>query len=236
MDIKAFGKHTLFLVKKYSPEILLATGTAATITSGILFSRAGTKAERMRKYETKAEQVKHYIPAALTMCAGIGCYFGTYTIMRRRFLAALAACAALEKAYKELATRNEYQNKVESLAASPNEEKEFEIIEDSPYAVVYSKETTNEWYEEIERIRFFLKQQEKFAQYKLDSDGYIFLNDVYKLLGLKKKTSVGQICGWKKGDNSDNFIEFRYDLKELADGSNSMIIDFNVDGVIWDKI
>lgn len=67
----------------------------------------------------------------------------------------------------------------------------------------------------------------------------VFLNEVYDALGYER-TKEGQVVGWHydldhpTGDNKIEFvpIEF-YDDKYQA---KSVIIDFNVDGNVWDLL
>lgn len=88
----------------------------------------------------------------------------------------------------------------------------------------------------------FLKQVQAWANDALRVRGYIFLNEVYEALGMSK-TKVGQIVGWiynEKNPNGDNFVDFGLECKDfdqfIRDYPNSILLDFNVDGVILDKI
>ena len=71
----------------------------------------------------------------------------------------------------------------------------------------------------------FLRHQERFANDKLKAKGFIFLNDVYEMLGMKK-TALGQLAGWVYKD-ACSCVEF----KVLDD-----LVIFNIDGIILDKI
>ena len=84
----------------------------------------------------------------------------------------------------------------------------------------------------------FLKAQETYANDLLKQKGYLFLNDVYKLLGLSE-TKSGQIVGWvydEKNPVGDNFVDFGIYKDYGADFINgfgtSILLDFNVDGNI----
>ena len=89
----------------------------------------------------------------------------------------------------------------------------------------------------------FLRRQQDAANDRLKSDGYLFLNDVYEMLGFPK-TKAGQMVGWiydEKNPNGDNFVDFGiYDISKPANSKfvngyeRSIILDFNVDGVILD--
>ena len=90
----------------------------------------------------------------------------------------------------------------------------------------------------------FIRCQEAFAQQKLECQGYLFLNDVYDLLGFKR-TKAGQVVGWifdPENPEIDSEVKFSIisavkdkDILDLYD-EESILLDFNVDGVIIDKI
>ena len=89
----------------------------------------------------------------------------------------------------------------------------------------------------------FLKAQQQYANDLLRAKGRLFLNDVYDMLGIEK-TKAGQIVGWvydPENPNGDNFVDFGiYDMSKervraFVNGYEATILlDFNVDGNIWD--
>ena len=74
----------------------------------------------------------------------------------------------------------------------------------------------------------FLKVQESWANERLQARGHVFLNDVYDMLGLPR-TSAGQLVGWLQEHAPVEFL-----LTPNNDGS--IMIDFNVGGVMYHKI
>lgn len=87
----------------------------------------------------------------------------------------------------------------------------------------------------------FLKTQQEYANQLLHSRGHVFLNDVYDALGIPR-TPAGATVGWVEG-LGDNFIDFgiysTYNerARDFVNGyENVILLDFNVDGPIWDKI
>lgn len=89
----------------------------------------------------------------------------------------------------------------------------------------------------------FLNIQQSYANAKLESQGYLFLNDVYDMLGLPM-TKAGQVVGWIF-DPEDKTIDSRVDFGIFEPRNHRtingyeeecMLLDFNVDGVIIDKI
>lgn len=111
----------------------------------------------------------------------------------------------------------------------------------SPYAVIFD-ETSTEWSNDPEYNKMTLIRIQQTCNDLLHAKGHLFLNEVYRELGLKD-TRIGQMVGWIDG-NGDNYVDFGiYDIKavnnrkEFINGYEpSIILDFNVDGVIWDKI
>lgn len=112
----------------------------------------------------------------------------------------------------------------------------------SDYARIFD-ETNPNWEKNSEFNLNFLKVQEAFANDKLKACGRLFLNDVYDMLGFEK-TKAGQIIGWVYDEEhpiGDNFVDFGiYNMdnprtRAFVNGyERNILLDFNVDGNIWD--
>lgn len=99
------------------------------------------------------------------------------------------------------------------------------------------------WQNDPEYNLMFLKAQQQYANDLLRAKGRLFLNDVYEMLGIEK-TNAGQIVGWvydRENPNGDNFVDFGiYDMSKervraFVNGyETNILLDFNVDGNIWD--
>ena len=91
----------------------------------------------------------------------------------------------------------------------------------------------------------FLRRQQDYANEMLKSRGHLFLNEVYDLLDIPR-SRAGQVVGWvydKDGNtNGDNYVDFglyRNDqgTRRFINGLEyNILLDFNVDGVIYDMI
>lgn len=84
----------------------------------------------------------------------------------------------------------------------------------------------------------FLKYNERYANDILRSRRHLFLNEVYDMLGLPK-TVAGQFVGWVYNENkhvSFNIYSKEYNFEFVNGGRAEALLDFNVDGVILDKI
>ena len=78
----------------------------------------------------------------------------------------------------------------------------------------------------------FLRQIEAYSNDALRVRGYLFLNEVYRALGLSE-TLHGQLVGWIYDEKCPRYVNFEiYENTE----KNYINIDFNVDGVILDKV
>lgn len=85
----------------------------------------------------------------------------------------------------------------------------------------------------------YLLTREKEANNRLRADGYLFLNDVYEMLGMKK-TRTGQRVGWSLNSPfGDGYVSFgiyndaRQGNRDFVNGYQTVaLLDFNVDGVI----
>jgi hypothetical protein len=114
------------------------------------------------------------------------------------------------------------------------------------------------WEKDPEYNLMFLKAQQAHANNKLIAQGYLFLNEVYSMIGIEP-SKAGQIVGWiydKENPDGDNYVDFGiYETmvqgyvddhhndtigEERRDFVNglipSILLDFNVDGNIWEKM
>ena len=97
------------------------------------------------------------------------------------------------------------------------------------------------WTSNNEYNLMFLKKAESFANDKLRINGYLFLNEVYEMLGIPK-TKAGQVVGWvydEKNPVGDNYVDFglykdNLSYSDFVNGYDpAILLDFNVDGNIW---
>jgi hypothetical protein len=102
-------------------------------------------------------------------------------------------------------------------------------------------ELSTSWNREPEYNLVFLKCQQSYANDMLKTRGHVFLNEVYDSLGIER-TKAGQVVGWVISEDGDNFIDFGLyanngKVRDFINGrEGAILLDFNVDGVIYDKI
>lgn len=209
---------------------------------------------------TAKDIVKLYGPAVTLGLASISCIVGAHGIMQKRNVAAVAAYKTLEQGFskyrerviEELGLEKDLQFRTgfrEEEVVNEAGEKETVIHIDgnlhnvSDYVGIFESNNVN-WKKSPEYNLMFVKCQETFAQQLLSARGHVFLNDVYDSLGMPR-TPQGAITGWVLNAEGDNFVDFRIqDFQSRASRvfgtdeelGDCILMDFNVDGIIWDKI
>lgn len=116
----------------------------------------------------------------------------------------------------------------------------------SEYAVVFDE--TNPYWEKndlqnmILYNKNFLITQQNYWNDVLTIKKRVFLNEVLVSLGFEP-TKAGQVVGWKKDGNGDGYIDFGiFDVNnkkanQFVNGLEpSIILDFNVDGNVWEDM
>lgn len=114
----------------------------------------------------------------------------------------------------------------------------------SPYARIISEESSNCWDDNEDYTSENIKAVQVWANRRLERKGHLFLNEVYDQLGLSR-TREGVVVGWiKNSENGDGYVSFgdfdasiyRVPSDDYSRVDSNFIVDFNVDGMIWDKI
>ena len=110
----------------------------------------------------------------------------------------------------------------------------------SPYAKIFD-ESHPDWRKDAEQNLYYLKALQAQATDKLRSQGHLFLNEVYDMLGFKR-TKAGSAVGWiydPRHPIGDDFVDFgmfevrRPAAVDFVNGyERSFILDFNVVGDI----
>lgn len=211
--------------------------------------------------QTGVKLAKLYAPAIILGTLSITSILASNNILRKRNVALGAAYAAIDKSFKEyrgrvierfgeqVDTELKYgikAKKSEEIEVDPETGKEKKVKKtvmvadpnlQSDYAVYFDSKSRN--YEiNPDYNRMFLKAQQAFANDKLQTRGHLFLNEVLDDLDLPR-TPAGQIVGWTK-DGPDGYVNFRIVEveRETEDGRHepALLLDFNVEGNIWEKM
>ena len=223
------------------------------------------------KRKTALEYVKLYAGPVILEVASIGLILGSHHIMKQRQAALAASCAAIAKAYQTYRQNviEKYGEEVDQEMLYGSEKKivkktetdpetgekkkvteEQEIIRNfggSPYARLFTRENSTEWFNDNPQNEFMLAQREKEADTRLKWEGILTLNDVYRMIGLKP-TDIGLTHGWRyrsqkdpdygKFDNNVTFLTkwVMVPNEETGEDERTLLIDFNCDGCIYGEV
>lgn len=216
--------------------------------------------------QTGLKLVKLYAPAVVVGVASVTSILAGHNILRKRNAALATAYMAIDKGFKEYRGRvverfgkeldyelrhnikaEEVEEVITNEDGSETVVKKTVNVADpnniSGYAKIWCEGNTG-WSKDPEYNLFFLKKQQAFANEKLKQTGYLYLNEVYDMLGFPR-TKAGQIVGWvydEKHPVGDNFVDFGLfnDINDerkqaFVNGyERSVLLDFNVDGPILD--
>ena len=194
-----------------------------------------------------------------------GILTGTH-ILRRRNVALAAAYVTIDRSFKEYRGRvaerfgedverelryDIHTEKVEETVVDEDGKKHkvkknIEVIGDglpSDYARYFAYGESLAAEPNADYNAYFLKCQQEIANTILKAKGYLFLNDVYDMLGIERSIP-GQMVGWVYDrhceDHGDNYVDFgiREVCRKKSDSPGEyekvFLLDFNVDGSILD--
>ena len=222
--------------------------------------------------QTGVKFAKLYAPSVVLGALSITSILAGHNILRKRNVALAAAYATIDKSFKEYRGRvvERFGKELDHELRYNIKAKEFEEVqtddkgkekvvkntvqvselnEVSDYAKFFD-EGCNGWTKDPEANLLFLKKQQTYANNRLKANGYLFLNEVYEMLGIPR-TKAGQVVGWiydEKNPVGDNYVDFGiYDTnkntkwananKDFVNGyERSILLDFNVDGDILNNI
>lgn len=243
-------------------------GEKGVTEAGETYTEEDVKNETKIVYiQTGAKLAKLYaLPVGLGVVS-IAAIIGGHNILRKRNIALAASYTALFNDYKgyrsrvverfgeqldkelkyNLKTATVEETVVNEDGTEQKVKKEVQVMNEptklenySPFARFFDDGCTG-WDPNPEYSLMFLNQQQNWANDKLKRQGYLFINDVYEMLGIPK-TREGQVHGWiydEKNPIGDNFVDFGiYDIhieknRDFVNGYEKVILlDFNHDGNI----
>lgn len=262
-DILEEGKKKVEKCHKYAenPDLL---------PEGTEYTEQMLKQDLTQTYaKTGIEVAKLYLPAVVVTGTGLAMLLGSNHVLRKRNAslgAALVTTTQLFKVYRgHVVERFGERTDFELYHNIRAEEIDMEVVNEdgsvetvkktvdvvqspankfSEYARCFDE--TNPYFQKCaEHNLVWLRLREEEANKRLKSKGYLFLNDVYEMLGFNG-TKAGQTMGWiydKDNPIGDNEIDFGiYDVykqgtMDFVNGYEKAVwLDFNIDGYIYDKI
>lgn len=213
--------------------------------------------------QTAVKFVKLYAPAVLLGAASIGSIVYSHKLLSGRNAALAAAFAATNQGFKEYRQRvidrfgkdmdNELRfdvrseevekTVVDSKGKEKVEKETVEVVNAEPsiYARCFDEGCSN-WTKDAECNRITLQNLQNYANDRLRLKGYLFLNEVYQMIGFEE-SKAGQIVGWfydPENPELQNHVDFGIftaaNSKFVNCDERSVWLDFNVDGNILDMI
>ncbi len=215
--------------------------------------------------QTGVKVAKLYAPSVILCAGSLGCLLASNNILKKRNAALSAAYMTVDKSFKEYRKRvaDRFGEEVEKEIRYNIKAKEVTTVDENGNEVTETVKVMDEtddpntysdyarffdescaaWQNDAEYNLTFLKAQQQYANDLLKSRGRLFLNEVYRMLGIDE-TKAGQVVGWVYNPDNptgDNFVDFgiynmqRERVRAFVNGYEpNILLDFNVDGVIWD--
>lgn len=213
------------------------------------------------------KMLKLYGPAIVTGVAATTSVLAGYNIMKKRYVATAAAYAIVDKSFKDYRSRvverfgkeidHELRHNIKAVEVEETVvdekgkekvvKKTIEVTDNSDISEYarFFEDGCKGWEKDPEWNLKYLLNLQRFCNERLETVGYLFLNEVYEELGIPR-TQAGQIVGWvydPSNPNIDSQVDFGiHDLHKPANRSfvngweRTILLDFNVDGPIVDKI
>lgn len=206
--------------------------------------------------------VNYATPAILTMVS-IGCILSAHNILHKRYTAVASALAVttqkfmdyrqqIKDRYGEESDRDAYRD----VTVDEKTNAKGKVVSTEKHQGETTLDTTQRFFDEfseywdrsnpdlnVAQLRAISKQ----ANDKLQYQGHLFLNEVYSMLGMSH-TPEGAVLGWIYDPDrpTGNFVDFGvfngtddpwdWTNDTTWDGRIGILLTFNVDGIIYDKI
>lgn len=268
MDLSRYTREihkTILKTKKQSPHIFFGVGVIGSVASTVMACRATLKLEDVldeiqnnfatidgdcnhrddeypsmywwARIDGAKKLIRLYGPTVLVEALAIACLSGSHVQMTKRNGALLATLVAVT---------NGYDNYRDRVGEEVGADKEAEIYESTfvektdwnAFTRIFDEGSSN-YHKDAEINREFLHFIQERANLKLRTQGVVFLNDVYDMLGFEQ-TKMGMIYGWVYGGDGLNEIDFGIFEGQNARFINGLeravILNFNVDGPLHDYI
>ena len=218
----------------------------------------------IRYLKTTGNLAKLYAPTVAVGALSLACILTSRNIMQKRYLGVVAAYNGLSAAFEEYRkrVRDEYGEGLDKhfrygttyeelpvYDENGKKTKEKEQVEKTETGMVMPNDdscrffdsSNPNWDKNPTFSMMWLRGQQNILNDILHTRGHVFLNEVYDALGFPH-TPQGAVLGWIDGEG-DNCIDFglydqnKENVRRFVNGvDNVIMLEFNHDGVIWDKI
>lgn len=218
----------------------------------------------IRYLKTTGNLAKLYAPTVAVGALSLACILTSRNIMQKRYLGVVAAYNGLSAAFEEYRkrVRDEYGEGLDKhfrygttyeelpvYDENGKKTKEKEQVEKTETGTVMQTDdscrffdsSNPNWDKNPAFSMMWLRGQQNILNDILHTRGHVFLNEVYDALGFPH-TPQGAVLGWIDGEG-DNCIDFglydqnKENVRRFVNGvDNVIMLEFNHDGVIWDRI
>lgn len=218
----------------------------------------------IRYLKTTGSLAKLYAPTIAVGTLSLACILTSRNIMQKRYLGVVAAYNGLSAAFEEYRkrVRDEYGEGLDKhfrygttydelpvYDENGKKTKEKEQVEKTETGMVIPNDdscrffdsSNPNWDKNPTFSMMWLRGQQNILNDILHTRGHVFLNEVYDALGFPH-TPQGAVLGWIDGEGDDCIDFGLYDpnkesVRRFVNGvDNVIMLEFNHDGVIWDKI
>ncbi len=229
-------------------------------TSSVEYTPDDARKDKFIAYtQTSIGFLKLYWIPLLLGIVSVGALIGSHGIMVKRNIALVAAYKGLEEAFKKYRSKviGEYgeDKDLEFVSGHKKGDKTVdgndtlvrlatEEVEGAGLYMAVFDSRCREWDNAPMYNITKLHLTEQHMNDKLRLQGHVFLNEVYDALGMDR-TKEGAIVGWildKTPGEADGYIDFNIHeyVQDGHDGklknTDEFYLEFNVDGIIFDRI
>lgn len=209
--------------------------------------------------DTSIKLLRVYAPTIVVGTLSTASVLHGHRILQTRHIATMAAYTGLMDQYQSYRSRvaetlgEELEREIHEGAIAryeedPNRPGEYKLkakqVDQGPdsYLRPFFDESNRNWTKDPTTNYYFLKGVQNHLNNVLQVKGHVFLSDVYKDLGMEpvKETIV---TGWLYDGDGDGYIDLGFMTEDNSQAvmfrngaERSVRLNFNIDGVIWDKI
>lgn len=211
-------------------------------------------------YTTTSKRfIRLYTPTLVVGTLSTASVLQGHKILRGRHLATMAAYTGLLDQFKSYRARvaetvgSELEREIHAGAIGtyeedpdhPGEYKQVAKYEKKPvdnYLQPFFDESNRNWTTDAHSNLLFLKAVQAHMNRRLEIIGYVFLYEVYEALGWERFPEA-MVTGWVMGGDGDNYVDLGFLSEDTPEAimfrngaERSVRLNFNIDGLIWNKI
>lgn len=244
--------QTTKLEEKIDPYLDELEGIQSSAERGMITAETASHNRGSVYCKVMLEASKVYGVPIVLFAGGAGMAIKGHNILQQRNAALAVAFTTLKKSFDAYRARVIHEQGHEADQHYLNGSKpmkhngmlvstrDWDESAQDPYNRIFGQETSTQWENDLGTNKHFVASQQRFAQQLLNRQGYLYLSEVYKSLGLPE-TDVSRVVGWKittlpDGTQNIPIVDFGID-KPMPDDwkynqQRAIFLDFNCQGLI----